>query len=203
MSGAEAMVEDSLMWRNYATYIGISVLILVSFISVATWDIYAYRGTSLYVKGALGWQTLGEKSELADICFELKKYDCVEKLYVELAASGGTTELAQLGHLLVRRQKYQKAAATYRQLIVLDSQNIEARFQFAKALGELGQIDEASKQFEYVLRSKPGVLQVTVAQKYVNYLIKAHRVEQARRLIQRLNLPISISQKDKIPPYKS
>src|SRR5262249_49366836 len=62
--------------------------------------------------------------------------------------------------------------------------DLEGSYMFAKALGQVGMVDEASKYYDYVLGQKPDVLQVTVVQNYVKLLMEANRLDQAQKLIE-------------------
>ena len=44
-------------------------------------------------------------------------------------------------------------------------------------------IEEASKHFDYVLNAKPRVMQVTVVQNYVKYLVAANQFDKAQQVI--------------------
>lgn len=194
-SRAESKASEGMNGTNFFAYVIVSSVIILSYMAVATWDNYAIPGTALFMKEKVIGLTIPEKDRFAKICFELKKYDCVEKLYAELAISGGEAELSQLGELQFRRQKYPDAVMTMQRLLVLSPRDLEARYTMARALSEIGRIDEAVAHFEWVLRAKPGVHQITVAQKYIDYLVKANRMDQAQRVINRYKLPIAIGSK--------
>ena len=79
---------------------------------------------------------------------------------------------------------YNEAVNTYRKFFANGGIDLEGSYEFAKALGQVGMVDEASKYYDYVLGAKPGVLQVTVVQNYVKLLMEAHRLDQAKKLIE-------------------
>ncbi len=64
--------------------------------------------------------------------------------------------------------------------------DLSARYDYARALAEAGDIDLAAQNFDYILKSKPEVWQITVTQKYVTMLIKAERFNQAKLVIKKI-----------------
>jgi tetratricopeptide (TPR) repeat protein len=82
------------------------------------------------------------------------------------------------------RGHYQEAVNTYRTFFSKGGVDLEASYNFARALGQVGMVDEASKYFDYVLGAKPDVVQVTVVQNYVKLLMEANRLDQAQKLIE-------------------
>jgi tetratricopeptide (TPR) repeat protein len=122
---------------------------------------------------------------LASICMERKKYDCVEQQYARLGQQNPQLML-RLGKFQMSRAHYNEAVNTYRTFFSKGGIDLEASYNFAKALGQVGQIDEAAKYYDYVLGAKPDVLQVTVIQNYVKLLMEANRLDKARTLIEQV-----------------
>ena len=83
----------------------------------------------------------------------------------------------------MKRAKYNEAAQSFYKFFQKGGNDLEASYSYAKALAQLGQVDEATKYFEQVLAARPDVLQVTVVQNYVKLLVEHKRYDQGLKLI--------------------
>ncbi len=167
------------------TTIASAVLMIAGFVHIASWG-----GASLQVIGFKAGELIGGNSpaaveKMAAVCLELKKFDCTEKLYAELAR-GDSKQLARLGKFQLQQRKFKEAADSFRQFFAAGGGDIEVNYLYAKALGETGQIAEAVKHFDYVLSAKPDVVQITVVQNYVKYLVGANQLEDAKKVIKNI-----------------
>ena len=163
-------------------YSAILVMFLAFALQVTTWDRHAGEIIPLKFKQLTGMASQSDVDRIGEICMDLKKYDCVESNYAT-AASNDWNKLAQLGHFQMRRGKFQDAAHTYYSYFQKGGQELEASYDYAKALAQLGQVDEATKYFDAVLAARPDTLQVTVVQNYVKLLMEHNRYEHAKKLI--------------------
>jgi tetratricopeptide (TPR) repeat protein len=161
----------------------VSVVLVSAFIYFGTWGSYSLEIVPLKVGDVMNTNTSADMERLAQIGMDLRKFDLVEKQYRMLAQRVDAKYYARLGKFQVKHREYREAAETYRQYFALGKRDWEARIDYARALGEIGNIDEASKNFDYVLAARPGVRQVTVIQNYVTMLVKAERFDQAKRVI--------------------
>ena len=174
------------MERSFLYMIIASAVIMVSsFIHVANWG-----GASVEVVGFKLGELIGGNStqsieRMAKTCFEMKKFDCTEKMYAQIALRD-SKQFVRLGKFQLSQRKYKEASDSFRRFFAAGGGNIEANYMYAKALGELGAIEEASKHFDYVLAAKPGVVQITVVQNYVKYLISANKLDHAKKVIQKV-----------------
>lgn len=160
-------------------------LFLFSYIQLLNWDSYSLEIIPLKIKETIGATTPADMDRTAEICLALKKWDCVETNYSR-AAVADQTKLARLGDFQMKRAKYNEAAQTYYSFFKSGGNNLDSSYNYAKALTQLGQVDEATKYFEQVLGARPDVLQITVVQNYVKLLMDHQRFEQAKTLIQNI-----------------
>lgn len=177
----EVGLERSFMW----SIVAFSAFTLAAFMHVSTWDQFSGEIIGLKVGETIGTSSMADMERMAQICLELKKYDCTERKLAQLSRQD-VRIYARLGKFQMSQRKFTEAADSFRRFFNSGGGDLEANYQFARALGELGKIEEATKHFEYVLASKPDVLQVTVAQNYVKYLVQANRYDRARDVILKL-----------------
>lgn len=162
---------------------GIAFVLIAGFLQLTSWDTYSIEVIPLQVKGLIGASTNQDLERLAEICLDRKKLDCVESTYARLSERD-QSQLIRLGKFEMSRGHYQEAVNTYRGFFSKGGVDLEASYNFARALGQVGMVDEASKYFDYVLGAKPDVVQVTVVQNYVKLLMEANRLDQAQKLIE-------------------
>lgn len=162
---------------------GIAFVLIAGFLQLTSWDTYSIEVIPLQVKGLIGASTNQDLERMAEICLERKKLDCVESAYSRLSERD-QSQLLRLGKFEMSRGHYQDAVNTYRNFFTKGGVDLEASYNFARALGQVGMVDEAAKYYDYVLGAKPDVVQVTVVQNYVKLLMEANRLDQAQRLIE-------------------
>lgn len=158
--------------------------ILLAIVYLGSWGSYTLESIPLKIEQFTHTLSPAGMERLAQIGLDLHKYDLVESMFTELARKSDPANYLRLGKFQMSRGEYDGAVATYREYFKLGKNDLDARYDFARSLGEVGQIDEAVRNFDFVLASKPGVRQVTVLHKYVNLLVKANRLDQARALIE-------------------
>lgn len=168
--------------RSIVIFGAICALVLLGYIQIMNWDNAALEIISLSAKQTLGIASTADNERVAEICMNLKKWDCVEYNYAK-TASTDPSKLPRLGHFQMKRSEWQAAAQSYYSFFQKGGNNLDASYDYAKALAQLGQVDDATKYFEQVLAARPDVLQVTVVQNYVKLLMDHQRYEQARKLI--------------------
>lgn len=192
-SDSQREVENTLESSSLKAIIVTSAVILLSFMQLANWGNYAIEVIPLKVGDWVGNNSVKSKERLAEIALDLNKHDLVERMYREIAKIN-PTQLTRLGKFQMSRAKYKEAAETFGAVVAINKKNLEARYDYARCLGESGKIDEAMAHYDFVLKSKPGVLQVTVLENYIKHLVAANRLEQAKRVIesvQRSNSSVS------------
>jgi tetratricopeptide (TPR) repeat protein len=169
--------------RTITIFAGVLAFLCLSFMLVMNWDIHSLAVIPLKIKETVGASNPADIERMGEICMDLKKWDCVESNYSQ-AAAHDPQQLTRLGQFQMKRAKWQAAAQTYYRFFQSGGQDLDASYNYAKALSQLGEVDEAVKYFDMVLAAKPDVRQVTVVQNYVKLLMDHQRYDQARALIQ-------------------
>lgn len=175
--------QDEMDKRFIRLAFGLAAFMIVGFLQLSIWDNHAVDVIPLQIKDLIGASTADDMERLANICMERNKLDCVEKQYSRLG-DRDYTQLLRLGKFQMARAHYAEAVNTYRTYFSKGGIDLEGSYNFARALGQVGMIDEAAKYYDYVLGAKPDVLQVTVVQNYVRLLMDAHRLDRAKQLIE-------------------
>lgn len=181
IEGAQAEVDK----KSIQFMIGIGVFAIACYVQILNWDSAWLQIIPLSVKETIGLSSNADIEAKAGICMELKKWECVEQQYVR-AAQAQPALWERAGHFSMQRAKYNEAAQNYYKFFQSGGQNLEASYNYAKALAQLGQVDEAVKYFDQVLAARPDVLQVTVVQNYVKLLMEHQRFDQAKVLIDKV-----------------
>lgn len=184
VSTAEARVREVVEKSILKAALVGSVIIVALFMHVGSWGNHSLEIIPLKIGQATHTSSTADLERMVQIGMDIHKYDWVETLYAQLVTEADPQNFVRLGKFQLSRAKYKEAAETYRQYFLLGKRNLDARYDYARALGEIGKTDEAAKNFDYVLKSKPGVRQVTIIQKYVSMLVKAERFDQAQKVIE-------------------
>jgi tetratricopeptide (TPR) repeat protein len=160
-----------------------AVVIVLGFMQVVSWGGHAIEVLPLQAARLIGLDSLAANEHLARICLDLKKYECVERSYKRLAFAGTPDGFLRLGKFQNSRLEYAAAAESFRQFFARGGRDLEASYGYARALGEIGRVDEASRYYDHVLAAKPDVLQITVVHNYVKALVDHGRLDQALKVI--------------------
>ena len=89
--------------------------------------------------------------EVAETLIEAGDVDSASRIFywVSLLRSDSTEFQQKIGNFWMQRQNYSVAAETYRQWVKLEPESPEAHYKLATALYQMGQLEEATKTFEY------------------------------------------------------
>lgn len=185
LSGKNTETEQKLERTFIWSICGFSAFLVIAFLHVSAWGPYSMEILSLKAGQYMGGGNVASWDRVGVICLELKKYECVEEMYARMATVD-PSQYARLGKFQMSQRKFANAAESYRQFFVRGGGDLEANYQYARALSETGRIDEAAKHFDYVLAAKPDVLQVTVVQNYVKYLVQANQLARAKQVIEKV-----------------
>src|ERR1044072_130273 len=146
-----------------------SIVVLTLFFQVRNWDRHAFSIIPIQIKNLVGAMGVQDLEDRAAMCLERRYYDCVEQDYTGIAnATRDLGMIMRLGKFQMSRERYQEAAQTFQVYFQNGGKDLNAQINYAKALGKIGNVDEASKWYEQVLAAKPDVVQITVIQNYVN-----------------------------------
>lgn len=179
---AQGIDRDLARSSNVVMVILASVFI-ATIIQISTWDKYSLDVIPLLLKDMVGMTSAQDWEDKAKMCWDLKKWDCVEKEYTK-AAQVDRDKYVRLGLYQMRRLKFEPAARSLSVYFKNGGEDLEAATAYAKALAELNQFDESSKYFNLVLQSRPEMLQVPVVVEFVKLLMKNEKFQHARRLIE-------------------
>lgn len=175
--------EQKFEQRNRNLIIGISVGVLVLFFHLATWGSYSLEVRFLQLRHITGMGSIKSLDRMVAICTELKYYDCIESSYARQARIDARYS-SRLADYQMTRHKFKEAAQSLRQYVRTAKKDPKAFTLYAKATGEIGQIDEAAKYYEYAIAGA-GIRQTETVQSYVKHLTRAKRFAQAQNVILR------------------
>ncbi|MGE0528496.1 MAG: tetratricopeptide repeat protein [Bdellovibrionales bacterium] len=183
VTASERQLNERLEKRISAVMISLSALVVIAYVQLLHWDNHSLSIIPLTVKEYAGISSPSDWEHKAQICFDLKKWDCVESAYIKTARVDARL-WQRAGDFQSKREKYAEAAQSYFQFFQNGGDSIEASYAYAKALSKLGHVDDAVRYFDQVIAARPEVLQVTVIKNYVDLLMRHQRYNQAKVLIQ-------------------
>jgi tetratricopeptide (TPR) repeat protein len=165
------------------TSLAITFVLVAGFIQAVNWDRYAVEIVPLKIKQWTHTASTMDLMRINLVCRERLKHDCVESALSDMSQSGQLEALAELGKYQAKRGRKAQAANSLAQYFSQGGLDLEANYQYAKVLSELGQIDQAASRFDQVIKARPETLQITVTQHYVHMLMNNGRRDQALALI--------------------
>lgn len=182
-SANQVVIEEKIEQSFLYSMIGFSVALIAGFMLVSNWGGHSLEAVTFKAGEIVGAHSPQDYEHFSKICMELRKYDCVEKMYFQIARKD-PKQFARLGRFQLNQRKYKDAMESFRRYFANGNRkDVDVNYHYARALGEMGMIDEASKHFDFVLSAKPRVMQVTVVQNYVKYLVAANRYDKAQQVI--------------------
>lgn len=183
ISNNEEKLERSIENSTLKFMVLFTVFVLVGGFLLTNWDTHSLEVIPLKVKELIGMTSPSDREQLASICLDLKKYDCVEEQYKK-AAQIDPQKYIRLGQFQLQRGEQQAASGSFAIYFQNGGTDINAAYEYAKLLGDAGQIDAAVKYFEQILDAKKDVLQVSVIYAYVKALVKSGKYAEAKNLIE-------------------
>jgi len=161
-------------------------IFLACSVHAISWDKHFFKIIPIKAAQITGLASPSTLADLAKICEERKKYDCVLNSLSELYEKNPIQQLDSLhkkGKLLVRMERYEEAIQSYNLYFKNTGDIPEAHYQFAKALRMEDDIEQASEQYQKALAAKPDILQVSVTRSFVDMLIENKKFEYAKKII--------------------
>lgn len=181
-------VQDEVIYKSFMkTSIALCLTLVVGFIQAVNWDKYSLEIVLLKGKELSGLASLTEYKRMVQICNERKKWDCVESALTSAYSKSPQTELetlAELGQLQFKRGKFREAAGSFATYFQQGGLNLDATYDYARALSEVGQSEQASQVYSQILQAKPETLQITVAQNYIRHLMKNQKNMEAKKVLE-------------------
>lgn len=181
-SDSNKNIDKSLHKKFGIVATAIAIFVTGGFIQTVEWDTHAVEVIPLKIKQTIGAASSEDLARIGEICIERSKLACTEQAFKEMAQRN-PEDYARLGKFQFQRGLFKDSTWAYGKYFEKGGSDMEARYYFARSLGEVGMVDEAIAQYDYVLASKPETLQVTVIQHYVKMLMNTQRLEQAKSLI--------------------
>jgi tetratricopeptide (TPR) repeat protein len=163
-----------------------SIVLVAVILHVLNWDTYSLHVLPLKLKQLTGMAREPELIQLADICRERQKTQC------EIHALGQAYQLNNKNiPLLLRKanlhfklKDHQAVVHSLSAYYKKGGKDFSSRHTFAVALGEVGQVVEAQKQFRYILKNDNKKPQFQVAKSYVDMLMKQRDYTTAKTVIE-------------------
>jgi len=182
----DQIVQNDIEKKNIIAFVALSVFVVAAHIQLSNWDTHSLNIIPIAVKETIGLSSASDSEAKAQICVDLKKWDCVEAAYIDTAKYDPSL-WKRAGDFQMKRAKYAEAARSYYPLFQSGApRDIEVSYNYAKALAQTGQVDEAVSYFDAILAARPETLQITVVQNYVKLLMDHQRYDQARVLISKV-----------------
>ena len=166
-----------------------SIAFLALVYHLSNWGSQSLNIVFLKTAQVMNLATAHQYQSLQQICYDLKRYDCVEGAFKSQHISFEDSEsLKKLALLQMRRGKDQAAVKTYQQYFEsfsegkLDKQSL---FNYAKLLNKLGNEEEALKQYDKMIDQDKNVFSLSAVRNKMNILVKLNRHTEAKRLIRK------------------
>lgn len=166
--------------------VAVSVVLVLSFIQAIKWDSFFVEVIPLQIKSFIGALSAEDADRFASICKIRKNLDCVETMLSSKFHNNPTQieTLADLGKVQFLRKEYRESANTFATYFKNGGLSVDASYDYARVLGEVGLVDQSAQYYDRVLASKPDAMQVTVTQSYVKMLVSHGHGDQAKAIIE-------------------
>lgn len=163
-----------------------AALLIGSFIHTVNWDKHFFTIIPLKAKQTLSVATADELRQISEICTDRKKWACSEEALkaAHQVDPADLTHLELLGSLQVKQNNMLSASKTYSIYFSNNGTNLDAKYNYAKALAAINDVKKAEKYFKDVLRAKPAILQITVTRHYISMLVKNDQLSKAKKVIE-------------------
>ena len=162
-----------------------SLGIMMGFAYLGSWGSSSLKIIPLKVQELTGSLNKQSFENLRQICFNLKKYSCVESAHQSFFnSSKDINVLHQLGEFQIRKKDFNAALQTYKRYFQLEGKDIKAAYNFAKLLEKAGNKSSAEEYYKFALTVKPDVVQVTVMRAYINFLVNTGQIDKAKKELQ-------------------
>lgn len=184
-SGHAEAREHNNLDQTSAIIILAAGLLIGGIFHAVNWDTHFFSVIPLKVKQWTNTASIADYDRLALICEERHKHSCIEAAYtaIEKQDPRNLINLSRLGILQAKSERWHHAAKTFAKYFKLQGRDVEAAFEYAKVLTQLKKYTQAEHYYKYVLQQRPRVLQVSVVRTYVQMLMTANRLQQAKYII--------------------
>lgn len=186
-NSGKAKKENAKQTDRTCIYIAIFAALLIgSFIQAVNWDKHFFTIIPLKAQQLAGMANADQLNEIAEICMERKKYSCAETAHFQAWKKDpkNLVHLEKLGELQVKQDLMLSAIKTYDTYFGNNGDDLDAKYNYAKALAATNDTQKAEKYFKMVLKAKPDILQITVTRHYINMLVKNDQLAKAKSVIE-------------------
>ena len=179
-------VEQEVAKKFIKVSIALSTLLVLAFIHTIKWDEFFIEVIPLQIKSLIGGLSAEDADRFASICKIRKNLDCVETMISSKFNSNpqNIEALAELGKVQFLRKEYRESANTFAIYFKQGGLSVDASYDYARVLGEVGLVEQSAQYYDRVLASKPDAMQVTVTQSYVRMLVSHGKNDQAKAIIE-------------------
>jgi tetratricopeptide (TPR) repeat protein len=146
-------------------------IVIGAMAQISAWDNYWLEVIPLEVKEMTGTSKPADLARMVDICLERHRYTCAEDGYSRLSKKD-PAQLVKLGKLQMSRTHYKEAADSFRQFFSVGGKDLDASFQYARVLKQIGKVEEAGKYYRYIARAGTDSVMRAAAQDEID---KLHR----------------------------
>lgn len=175
--------------RGYFFYLTICALvgafIVSGFILQHRWGNQTIEAVPSQVRLWMDSATAADYDLLSKISLRLQRGD-ESLVYLKKKAELMPNDLQvteELASRLYKMELWSEAAPVFYKYISSGGASTQSLYYYAVILSKLNQVDESTKLFKRIMKSKPGVFQITVAKAYVNHLIHHGQTKAAIRAI--------------------
>ena len=181
----EVSLHKNFQKRLSNTMIISGVVAIALFAHLVHWQNYSLQIVPLKIQTITGLSGRSALLEVADICMHRMKYDCVVTSYTDALRQNPNDlevmeKLARVQDLMGQNEAAHQTLTRY---FSSGGSDALVAHRFAKILQKIGQDADADKFFQLALSLKPDVVQVTVTQDYVRFLMSQARYKDAQKVI--------------------
>ena len=166
-----------------------AVALLLLAYHFSNWGSHSFSIVFLKTAQAMNVASADQYQDLQKICYDLKRYDCVEGAFRSQHASFEDVEsLKKLALLQMRRGKEKVALRTYQQYFdnfskeKLDAQSL---FNYAKLLSSTGNKEQALEYYSKIINRNKNTFPLNAVRNKIEILVQLDRLNEAKGLIRR------------------
>lgn len=178
----EKIRERKLEKRKQSLMYTISAGLVAVFIGLVIWDSHILTAVPIQAKKLVGMASPNDFQSLNEICKKRGNLECQINALKELSKSHNEAN-AQLGKIYLLSKKFQDAETTLQKYFREGGISLDASYDYARALEELGNVEMASRYYQAILDKKPDTLQITVTKRYIKMLLDYNRKSEAKKVL--------------------
>ena len=129
--------------------------------------------------------TVADYEKMAFICEDRKKPSCVETSYAKIAflQPKNLENLERLAKIQFQQQDWTRAGLTLTRYFTLKGKSIDAGYMFAQILQKQKKYSESDRYYRFALSKKSKTMQISMTRSYIQMLIEANRLTQAKNVL--------------------